>query len=161
MKLNDINNAVLVWGVVSDEGMKRLKEQNCIVIVAENRPYLIGLKHNIPLLKKEKVNFVYCTDNMLGLLFYKGKIKKTFVFCKQRKEENIGICGSLYVCLLSSLHNVQVEIVPQAEVDFEGLDRDVSSLGARGFVLEEYKQGCIIEADDEVLTMPDLRGEKC
>lgn len=150
MKLKDINNAVLVWGIISGEGLKKIEQENCVVIVPENRPYLIGLKHNIPLFKKGDVRFVYCTDNTLGMLFYKDKIKKTIVFCGRQGEKNIGICGSLYVYLLSKLHNVPVEILTQGKTDFSVLDRDVSTLGHKNFVLEEDREDFVIESDGEV-----------
>jgi len=81
VKLNALKNLILIWGPLSEEAAQELKKEGSLVLVAENRPSLLGLKHNIPILKKEQVDFVYCTDNALGFLFYKQKIKKTLIFC--------------------------------------------------------------------------------
>lgn len=158
MKVKNITKAVLIWGPVSEEGINRLKEDKALAIVPENRPYLIGLKYNACLLKRENINFVYCTDNMLGFLFYKDKIRKTLFFYKERKEKGIvGICGSLYMLLLSKLHNIPIEVISQGEVNFRFLDKDVSSLGGKSFILGETDKSCIIGADDELVNWEVLQ----
>lgn len=151
MKLENINNAILIWGMLSQEGLDHLKEKKSLVVVPENRPYLIGLKHNIPLLKKEGIDFVYCCDNVLGLLFYKEKIEQTLLFYKELTQNGVtGICGSLYVALLSKLHNIPIKIAPQERSEIEFPDADVSTLGGNLF-LEEREENCIIKAGDEVI----------
>ncbi|UCG34784.1 MAG: hypothetical protein JSW17_04630 [Candidatus Omnitrophota bacterium] len=151
MKLENINNTTLIWGMISQEGLDHLKEEKSLVVVPENRPYLIGLKHNIPLLKKEGIDFVYCCDNVLGLLFYKERIKKTLLFYKELNQNGItGICGSLYVTLLSKLHNIPIKIAPQGRSEIAFEDADASSLGGNLF-LEERQENCIIKAGDEVI----------
>ncbi|MBN2119834.1 MAG: hypothetical protein JW734_02095 [Candidatus Omnitrophica bacterium] len=152
MKLVNAGKFILVWGPVSQEGLEELKREGLPVLVPENRPFLLGLKHNIPLFKESNINFVYCTDNMLGLLFYKGKIKKTFLFYRESDEQALaGICGSLYVALLSKLHNVRVEILNEAKVDLDRLDVDASSLEGKNFILQENKEEYIIENDYELV----------
>jgi len=151
MKLDSISKATLIWGMISQEGLVHLKEEKSLVIVPENRPYLIGLKHNAPLLKKENIDFVYCCDNVLGLLFYKGKIEKTLLFYKELNQNGVtGICGSLYAALLSKLHNIPIKIAPQRRCEIEFLDADASSLGGNLF-LEDRQDNCIIRAGDEVI----------
>lgn len=152
MKLTDINNAILVWGLLSEEGVESLKKENKPVIIAEGRPYLTGINHNAPLLKKEKVNFIYCTDNTLGLLFYKGKIAKTFLFYKEEKENGLtGPCGSLYAALLSKLHKVGIKAFLQGAAGFRALDKNPAALGGKPFILEENENSYIIDASDEFI----------
>jgi methylthioribose-1-phosphate isomerase len=148
MKLNALKSLTLVWGPLSEEAATKLKSQDSLVLVAENRPSLLGLKHNIPILKKEQVDFIYCTDNALGLLFYKQKIKKTLIFSKDRLK---GVSGSLYAALLSKIHNVPVEIMEQGSIDLKALDRDASTLGGKDFILEDNKEEYIIRQDLECI----------
>lgn len=113
MKIEELNNLILIWGPLSKEGLfylnDTIKDKPLRVLVAENRPHLIGLKHNIPLLKKEGIPLVYCTDNMLGFLFYRGKIKEVLLFCKEfREKEIIASSGSLFAIYLAKLHRVPV-----------------------------------------------------
>lgn len=157
MKLENIKDAVLIWGAVSEQALYELKREK-VVLVSENRPYLIGLKYNIPLLRNENIGYLYCTDNVLGFLFYKSRIKKTFIFYKDKKEEGVvGICGSLYVYLLSKLHSVPVEALAQGEGVFSGVDRDAASLGGRDFIMQEDSSAYVVKACDEILPLEVLR----
>lgn len=151
MKLSDIENAVLIWGPATEDSMAKLKEWP-IVVVPENRPRLTGLYHNVPLLKKEKVKFVYCTDNMLGLLFYQGKIRKTILYYQQAIEGKIvGVSGSLYVSLLSKLHNVPIEIALQGEDKSAGDDRSAAVFSGKKMVLTEDTGKFIIASNEEIM----------
>lgn len=151
MKLKDLNNAILIWGIVSAQGIEELKQQGALVVVPETRPYLIGLKYTCQLLKKDNIDFVYCNDNVLGFLFYKGKIKQTLLFYKELSQEGIvGPCGSLYVALLSKLHNIPIKIMPQGQCSVTFLDNDVSTLGGN-LVVQEHNKDCIIRAGDEIV----------
>ena len=141
MKLRALNEATLVWGPLSEEAVQRLKEQGSLVVVAENRPSLAGLKHDLPLLAKEGIGSVYCPDNALGLLFYQQKIKKALI---SRGP------GSLYAALLSKVHNVPFEIVDQGSLNTEGLDRSAATLEGRNFILEVDREEYIIEPGEEL-----------
>ena len=133
MKLEDLNNLILIWGVLSKDSLGLFKEET--ILVPENRPFLYGLKYNIPLLKENNIPFVYCTDNMIGHFFYRKKIKKTYLFYKEKIREGfIGPCGSLYAGLLSRLHNVKVDAFLGAEVNFDNIDRDASTLSGKEFI---------------------------
>lgn len=144
------SNCLLVWGALSEQGLRQIKEEGQVVIVPENRPHLTGLRHNAPLLKTQGVRFIYCTDNMLGLLFYKRKIGKTFLFYKKLGENGIiGIAGSLYAALLSHLHGVPIKTMPQSESCFDIFDQDASSLGGKKFVLGHDEDELIIRPEDE------------
>lgn len=158
MKLNDIRKAVVVWGVISQEGIRTLKSTGSCVIVPEQRPHLVGLMHTIPLLKKEGIDFIYCNDNTLGLLFYKGKIERTYLFCKVLSDNGIwGTNGSLYLSLLSKLHGIAVEVFLGADWNPEGSDKDVSTLGGKDFVLEKNKENHIIGGYPEFIEWEVLK----
>ena len=137
MDLKDIKDAVLIWGPVSKEGLEALKKEDSLVVVAEMRPFILGLKYNIPLFKKAGIKCVYCTDNMIGALFYEGRIRKTFVFYEQEKEDSF-LCmqGALYVALLSKLHDVEVIFLHQEDLILDFTDRDASTFSGRGFLVE-------------------------
>ena len=138
MKLDKIKDAILIWGPILSDSLSLLKDEKKLVIVPENRPYLIGLLYNAPLLKRQRINFVYCTDNMLGFLFYKNKIKKTIIFYqKLTKKGIICISGSLHVVLLSKLHSVPIEIMPQENLNIKFLDSSAISLSGKRFVLKK------------------------
>jgi methylthioribose-1-phosphate isomerase len=138
MKLKEIEKAILIWGPISNQGLSYLKEQKGLVIIAENRPYMIGLKYNKPLLKKEGIKFVYCTDNMLGILFYKKKIKEAILFYEKKEEGKIlAITGSLYFYLLAKLHNVAIKFFLQEKINF--LDSDASTIDGLVFISDKEK----------------------
>ena len=78
MKIKDIKRAVLFWGILSEEAVIYLKEklhEGFFLINPEMRPYLLGLKWNQNALAASGLKFLYCTDNMLGHLFYRQKIE--------------------------------------------------------------------------------------
>jgi len=153
MRLDDLkDNCLLIWGAISEQGLEQLKAEGRLVIVPENRPHMTGLIHNAPLLRRHDVDFVYCTDNMLGLLFYKNKIKETFLFFRKFEENGItGVSGSLYAALLSRLHGVPIKTMPQAELEFESPDRDASSFSGKEFGLEPNENEIIVSPDDELV----------
>lgn len=140
MKLKDIHNAVLVWGVIGDESLPELKNENTLVIVAEGRPGCVGFTHNLPLLKKERIPAVYCTDNMIGTLFYAQKIRKTYIYTGNDPDDPEGA----YVFLLSRLHDVPVEKRPAGNVDTSAADADAGTLGGNNFIVDEALKKYII-----------------
>jgi methylthioribose-1-phosphate isomerase len=158
MKLEGVKNAVLIWGALSAEGITKLKQERKLVIVPEHRPFMLGLKYNCPRLRKAEIKFVYCTDNTLGLLFYKGKIVKTMLFYKEKQEQAIvGVAGSLYVALLSKLHKIPIEIIPAPELAQDIFEGDAAALGGRKFILVEDKQEYVVKPEDELIEWEVLR----
>lgn len=156
MKLKQIKKAILVWGIISQDGINQLKNEKELIIVPEGRPYLIGLLQNAPLLKKEGLEFVYCTDNMLGYLFYKNKIKKTIIFYKKLTPQGIiGSCGSLYVGLLSHLHKVPIKIMPEGILSTNFPDSQAKTLAGKSFILEEGK--FCLEPEEELVSYSILK----
>ncbi|HEX9949183.1 MAG TPA: hypothetical protein VGB29_03420 [Thermodesulfobacteriota bacterium] len=114
MRLDEMKEGLLLWGVPTGKGIKEIKERtqdnrDLYVLVPEMRPYLFGLEV-ARRLTEETIKHVYATDNMLGMLFFKQKIKEVLFFYKDLIDKNFsGICGSLYVCLLARLHHVPIK----------------------------------------------------
>jgi len=114
MRLSEMKGLLLLWGVPSAKGIEEIKERvqanrDLYVLVPEMRPYLLGLEIARKL-QKEGIKHVYATDNMLGILFFKHKVKEVLFFYKKLTDhEIVGTCGSLYVCLLARLHNVPIK----------------------------------------------------
>ncbi len=160
MKLEEINNLILIWGMISDEGIEQLSaeffyDENLHLLVPEMRPYLLGLSIS-KRFKRSNIRHIYATDNMLGYLFYKNKIKKTLFFHKEIKPSGVlGICGSLYVCLLSSLHNVPIKLLKCSNADLNPfLDKNASTLDGDLFINDP---SLAIEANDELVPWEILK----
>ncbi len=139
MKIEELDNLILIWGPLSRQGLCYLQEEelgrNLRVLVPENRPFMIGLTHNLPLLKRNGIRSVYCTDNMLGFLFYKRKISELLLFCKEvHEKEMIGYCGSLFVVLLAKLHGASIRVFHQDELHMNFADTDASTLSGKKFI---------------------------
>jgi Initiation factor 2 subunit family len=114
MRLNEMKEGLLLWGLPSRQGLAEIKKQvaaapGLFVLVPEMRPSLLGLEV-ARRLAKEGIKYLYATDNMLGFLFFKQKVNEVLFFYKDLAEQNFsGICGSLYVCLLARLHGVPIK----------------------------------------------------
>ena len=114
MRLNEMKEGLLLWGLPPRQGIAEIKEQlaaaqGLYILVPEMRPSLFGLEI-ARRLTKENIRHVYATDNMLGILFSKHKVKEVLFFYKDiTKHHYSGICGSLYVCLLAHLHGVSIK----------------------------------------------------
>lgn len=139
MKIEELKDLILIWGPLSRQGLCYLQEEELgrdfRVLVPENRPFMIGLLHNIPLLKKNGIRSVYCTDNMLGFLFYKRKISELLLFCKDvREKEMTGYCGSLFAVFLAKLHGAGIRIFHQGELTANFTDTDASTLSGKKFI---------------------------
>lgn len=152
MKLSEIDKAIILWGLPSQDGLSEIKQDESLIVVPEQRPSLLGLTYTLPLLKSKGIKCFYCPDNVLGFLFYQGKIKKTYLFFKDKNDKGIiGTCGSLYVSLLSKLHNVELKIMPAAKASENAADKDASTLGGQDFIFQKNKQDYIVEASEEVI----------
>ena len=134
--MSKVENAVLIWGPVSSEGINYLRFQGKEVVVCENRPYLLGLIHNKPLLEKEGFRIVYCPDNAIGHLFYKNAVREVVLFCRKEKGIIKGISGSLYVWLLAKLHSLPVKIFQQAEINWDKI-KDLNASTLEGNLMVE------------------------
>lgn len=147
MTLNEIDKALLVWGPLSDDAALRLRSIGWLVVVPEGRPFMTGLRHNVPHLKKAGIKFVYVNDNSLGTLFNKGKISRTVIFYKEKNDKGIkGFCGTMYVAILSRLHDVAIELIPAKDLSSEG---SVDVIGGKKYILKEKVNDFIVAAEDE------------
>ncbi len=110
MNLSDINDAFLICGILTDEAINYLKLKNNVVILPEHRPFSFSLNHNRNLLEANKIEYVFCTDNMIGLLFYQQKIKEIIFMYNNRSEKHYkAISGSFYFLVLGFLHKCEVK----------------------------------------------------
>ena len=144
MKLHEIHNAVLVWGAIGKESISELKDEQALVIVVEKRPECVGIRHNLPLLQKEGIPAVYCTDTMIGTLLYAQKIKKTYIYTDRDQDDGR---ENTYVFLLSRLHGVPVENRRPGVVAAADPDRDAGSLGGSNFIVDERSKKYIIGSE--------------
>lgn len=116
MRLNELKEVVLLWGVPSNEEIAAIKKrgkvnQDLRVLVPEMRPHCLGLEV-AKRLNEGGIQHTYATDNMLGILFYQNRIKEVLFFYKDLTHNHlVGICGSLYVCLLAHVHKVPIRPV--------------------------------------------------
>jgi hypothetical protein len=113
MRLDEMKEGLLLWGLPSPQAIaaikKKVADQGLCALVPEMRPSLLGLEV-AKRLTREGIKHLYATDNMLGILFFKQKVKEVLFFYKDLKGQNFsGICGSLYVCLLARLHHVSIK----------------------------------------------------
>jgi hypothetical protein len=114
MRLDEMKEGLLLWGLPPRQRIAEIKKQvaeaqGLYVFVPEMRPSLLGLEV-ARRLAKENIKHLYATDNMLGILFFKQKIKEVLFFYKDLTDQKFwGICGSLYVCLLARLHHVSIK----------------------------------------------------
>jgi hypothetical protein len=155
MRLSDVKGLVLLWGIPSNHGIEAIKERaeaNCDLsfLVPEMRPHCLGLEV-AKRLNKEGIKYVYATDNMLGILFFKNKVKEVLLFYKEMTDhEIVGISGSLYVCLLAHVHTIPIEPVRGG---IAGTSQAASSL-------DEYMRlqyNGVLEAADENVPMDMIR----
>lgn len=152
MKLSEIKNAVILWGIPSKEIIEELKDRGCLVVVPEQRPSLLGLKQVMPILAKEGISHLYCTDNVLGFLFYKKRLKKTYLgFNEERGSDISASSGSLYISLLSKIHNIEIKIFPSVKGSLQKSDEDASTLDKKDFILTDNKEDSIVRPRPEII----------
>ncbi len=134
MKLDEVFDLTLVWGLPQ----KFEDLQGDFLLIPEMRPYLLGLSL-CERLKELNYPHVYVTDNMLGYLFFKGKIKKTLLFYLKKDKEGFEcLNGSLYVVRLSRLHKVPVVFLPGKGIP-KGLEnRDAGGIDETIFVKDRH-----------------------
>lgn len=165
MDIKHIENAILIWGPLNESAIAYLKEQRRKVIVPEMRPSCMGLSRVLPVLKKEKIPAIYCTDNMLGLLFMKKKIGETIIsYRKEDKKGITGISGSRYVVLLSRLHGVKIKLFKGDETDYNTVfkDTDASTILGKTLFGQLGSTEIIPAAEEQILwdEMPDMKNAK-
>ena len=159
MRVADIRSAILFWGILSEEAVIYLKEkaqEGFVLINPELRPYLLGLRWNRDVLQAAGLRFLYCTDNMLGHLFYRRKVKEVLILYQEKAERGyVCLSGSLYVYELAKYHKVKIKFISGTELNLDKFsDRDASTLGGRLLYGEnsrkiEVPQGEIIREEED------------
>jgi len=141
MEITNIKKAVLFWGILSEEAVIYLKEKfhrGFVLVNPELRPYLLGLGWNRDALSAAGLEFLYCTDNMLGHLFYLQKIKELLILYQKKMDDGyLCLSSSLYVYELAKYHNVDVKFAAGTELDLDKFsDSDASTLAGRPMYAE-------------------------
>lgn len=155
--MNELGEVVLLWGVPSNKEITMIKERgeanrDLCVLVPEMRPHCLGLEV-AKRLNKGGIKHTYATDNMLGILFYQNKVKEVLFFYKDVRDDHVvGMCGSLYVCLLAHVHNVPIEPVRGDAMSSRSF-RAASSLDE--YMRFQYND--VLEAADEYVPMDIIR----
>lgn len=130
-----MNEFFLLHGIPGEDFYSHLRaslssEKGLKVLIPEMRPYLYGGKIVANGLLKEDIIPTLITDNMMGFFFYKGLVKRVYLFYK--KEESNGLLaypGATLVALLSHHHKVKLNVFKGKEgVPEVPLDRDSSTL---------------------------------
>jgi translation initiation factor 2B subunit (eIF-2B alpha/beta/delta family) len=156
MRLNEMKEGLLLWGLPSRKGMTEIKKeiaaaQGLFVLVPEMRPSLLGLEV-ARCLAKEGIKHLYVTDNMLGILYLREKVKEVLFFYNDLTEQSFsGICGSLYVCLLARLHSVPIKAMQGARMKHRS---------QKTSLLDDYMSlsyNDIVPAGDETVPEPIIR----
>jgi hypothetical protein len=152
MHLNQISYLSLIWGMPSKEGLGEIKAKSFLILVPEMRPYLLGLEVTKKL-RKKGIRHIYITDNMLGILFYKDKIKEVLFFYKEKNNNHfLGICGSLYVCLLAKLHQVSIKPLRGEKMELKDFDKDASTID--GYL---FPKSVAIGANNEIIPLEIIK----
>ena len=156
MRLNELGEVVLLWGVPSDKEIAMVKERGEVnrdlyVLVPEMRPQCLGLEI-ARRLNEKGIQHTYATDNMIGILFYQNKINEVLFFYKDLRDNHlVGICGSLYICLLAHLHNVPIKPIQ---------GKPIIQSAQTASLLDEYTRlqyNNVLETADEYVPMDIIR----
>ena len=103
-------------------------EQAESILVPEMRPQLWGARVVAPALLERAAPTTLISDNMMGILFAQGEIRKLCFFYYGLAEAGpSGICGSLLTVRLARLHGVPIELFNGAPKTDALMDRDVST----------------------------------
>jgi methylthioribose-1-phosphate isomerase len=131
-------NYLLVFGVPSQNTYSFLAhalkaEQADRILVPEMRPELFGARIVARELLRRDIPVTLISDNMMGILFTHGEVRKLYLFYSGLTERGPqSICGSLLAVQLARAHGVPIEL-QEHERNIEPLpDSDVASfLGQR------------------------------
>lgn len=155
MNIERLKGSILAWGVLDTAAAQYVQGLKKTVIVPEMRPSCAGMFRNIPLLTRQKVACAYCTDNMLGILFYQGRIEETLLVYSREDARGITApSGSSYVSVLSRAHGVKIRLHKGDVLDYNAVfkDRDARTLCGRTF----YADADAVTARDEEIRWDEL-----
>jgi len=150
-----VNGFFLLHGIPGEDFYSHLRtslslEKGLKVLVPEMRPYLYGGKIVANGLLKEKITITLITDNMMGFFFYKGLVKKVYLFYKKRQSNGLlAYPGATLIALLSHHHKVKLNVFRGKEgVPEVLLDRDSSTLLGKRILPEGVKA---LRVEDEIV----------
>jgi len=102
------------------------------VLVPEMRPQLWGPQTVAPALLERNLPTTLIADNMMGILFARGEIRRLCLFHDGMTNAGArAICGSLLAVRLARLHHVPVELLSGAVERAATRDRDISTFLGR------------------------------
>lgn len=120
-------------------------EQASRLLIPEMRPHMWGVHAVAPALLQQNAPTTLISDNMMGLFFARGEIRKLYLYYSRLDQQGVsGICGSLLALGLARSHGVPVELLASDSVKRPTIDSDVSTfmgkcicpMGASIFPLE-------------------------
>jgi methylthioribose-1-phosphate isomerase len=127
------SNYLLVYGMPPldqcDDLISALKaEQASRFLIPEMRPQMWGVHAVAPALLQHNAPTTLISDNMMGIFFARGEIRKVYLYYSRLNEQGVsGICGSLLAVGLARDHGVPVELLPGDSVKRLSVDSDVST----------------------------------
>ncbi len=157
MKLRDLHNGIIIWGVPGEELFLFLETCSGLCILPEMRPSGIGLRINREICNIRNIPFCVCTDNMLGNLFFQKKIKQVVVFSMKEEKENI-VCfpGTFTLLMLARLHSVPVKLLPAGLFQKDVLiDKDAQTISGKPLV-EQLKQEFLFSQESEIISRKEF-----
>ena len=124
---------LLVYGIPPrgqcDYLLSALKaERASRLLVPEMRPQMWGVQAVAPALLEHNAPTTLISDNMMGILFAHGEIRKLYLYYSGLDEQGpSGICGSLLAVRLARSHGVPIELLAAEPVTRSNIDTDVST----------------------------------
>jgi methylthioribose-1-phosphate isomerase len=124
---------LLVYGMPPldqcDDLISALKaEQASRFLIPEMRPQMWGVHAVAPALLKHNAPTTLISDNMIGVFFARGEIRKLYLYYSRQDKQGVsGICGSLLAVGLARAHGVPVELLASDSVERSTVDTDVST----------------------------------
>jgi len=108
---------VLLHGVFDNAFFDDLKKANAKeVFILEGRPGLNSSKKTSRELIKRKIQPTVISDNMAGVLFYKGWVKEVRIAYEMKaRQGTLSQIGSVILAVLGKKHKVSVTAYPSTE----------------------------------------------
>jgi methylthioribose-1-phosphate isomerase len=99
------------------------------LLIPEMRPQMWGVHAVAPALLQHKAPTTLISDNMMGIFFARGEIRKLYLYYSRLHQHGVsGICGSLLAVVLARDHGVPVELRASDSVERLSVDSNVSTL---------------------------------
>jgi methylthioribose-1-phosphate isomerase len=103
-------------------------EQASRLLIPEMRPQMWGVHVVAPALLQHNAPTTLISDNMMGILFAQGEIRKLYLYYTGMDEQGpSGICGSLVAVRLARAHGVPIELLTSEPINRSNIDTDVST----------------------------------